>query len=350
MLPIKHRGDIALISLRKHIEDHRDPLTESAIAAFRSSLLAMAECGQRAIPPLGEDLNRRLTEIGENLGKPATERINRAAKEVETELSNWAGRAVEQQTEAEREMKEVIAALAKTAESLSARDEKYGREIGGMSGKLQTIAAMNDLGAIRRSIVDSAAALKACVEQMAEEGKKSVSELTAQVTEYKQRLAASERLSRADTLTELANRRAFEGQLQSRIELAKPFGLIVIDLDEFKGVNDRHGHLAGDDLLRQFAHELKAQFTALDLCCRWGGDEFAVLVTGKIEQILERVERIRRWALGEYKIRSGEAVVKVDLKASIGAAEWNGAESGTDLIARADALVYSTKQNSRTAA
>jgi len=304
----------------------------------------MAECGQRAIPPLGDNLNRRLTEIEDGLADAEPDRLSSAAKEVEAELSSWAGLAIDHRTESEREMKEVIAALARTAESLTARDEKYGREIGGLSGKLQGIAVLNDLSAIRRSIVESAAALRSCVEKMAEDGRQSVSELAAQVADYKEKLAASEKLSSVDALTELANRRAFDTALQARISGGKPFGLIIIDLNEFKAVNDSHGHLAGDDLLRQFSVELRSQFTPLDLVCRWGGDEFAVLVAGRLDRVLERAERIRRWVLGEYKIRSGDGTVKVSLRASIGPAEWNGVETGSELLSRTDALLYSEKQ------
>ena len=283
------------------------------------------------------------------LDRPAADELNSAAKDVETELSAWAGKALLHHAEGEREMKEIISALARTAESVTARDEKYSAEIGGLSGKLRGIAGMNNLGEIRRSIIESAAALKHCVEKMAEDSRKSVLVLSAQVEEYRERLRASEILSTLDPLTDLANRRAFEKQLQYRIELGKPFALIVIDLDDFKSVNDRHGHLAGDDLLRQFAGELRTQFRATDLVTRWGGDEFAVLVAGTLQQAGERIERIRRWALGEYRIKAGEQTVTLKLNASMGSAEWNGAETGEELIARADNLVYRTKEKSRTA-
>jgi len=309
----------------------------------------MAECGRRALPPLGEDLNKRLTEIENGLSKPvAPERIASAAKEVENELSAWAGRAVDHHSESEREMQEIISALAKAAESVSARDEKYSKEISGMSGSLRGIAAMNDLGAIRRSIIESAAALKTCVEKMAEESRQSVAELTSQVKEYQDRLEASEKLSTTDPLTELANRRAFESHLESRIRAGKTFGLIMIDLNDFKKINDRHGHLAGDDLLRQFANELRAQFTVADVVARWGGDEFAVLIAGDLEQAKERADRIRRWALGEYKISVCEGKeIRTTLTASMGTVEWTGSENGCALLARADALVYRTKKVSR---
>jgi diguanylate cyclase (GGDEF)-like protein len=306
----------------------------------------MAECGRRALPSLGEDLNRRLTEIESGLSKPVDPgRIVSAAKEVETELSEWAGRVVDHNTESEREMREIIAALAKAGESVSARNEKYSREITGMSGNLRGIAAMSDLSAIRRSIIESAAALKSCVEKMAEESRQSVAQLTSQVKEYRDRLETTEKLCSTDSLTELSNRRAFESHLQSRIAARQPFALIMIDLNDFKQINDRHGHLAGDDLLRQFSNELRAQFTVADMVARWGGDEFAVLIAGDLDQARERTDRIRRWALGEYKIGICEGKeIRTTLTASIGAVEWNGSEDGCALLARADALVYRTKK------
>jgi diguanylate cyclase (GGDEF)-like protein len=339
---------LALISLRKHIEGYRDPVAESAMGAFRASLLAMADCGRRALPNLSDDLSRKLTEIENSLARPVEpEKITSAAKDVQVELSTWAGRALDQHTENEREMKEIISALSRAAESVSARDQKYSQEIGGLSGKLKGIASQNDIGTIRRSIMESAAALKTCVERMAEESKQSVQQLTAEVKEYRTRLEASERLSTTDPLTELANRRAFESQLLTRIKTGRPFGLIMIDLNGFKGINDKHGHLAGDDLLRQFSSELRSHFTVADIVARWGGDEFAILVAGTLAQTEERVERIRRWVLGEYRIGTAEPPVRTKLSASLGAVEWDGSETGLELLARADALVYRTKEKSR---
>jgi diguanylate cyclase len=309
----------------------------------------MAECGRRALPPLGDDLSNRLTQIEGGLSKPVPpDRLRNVAREVEAELNSWAGKANDHHSETEREMKEIISALARAAESVSARDEKYSKEINGLSGNLRGIANLNDLGAIRRSIIESAASLKSCVEKMVEESRQSVALLTSEVKEYRDRLEASEKLSVTDPLTDLANRRAFEDQLKARIAAGRPFGLIMIDLNGFKAINDQYGHLAGDDLLRQFAAELRAQFTIADLVARWGGDEFAVLVSGTLAQTEERVERIRRWALGEYKIGLCEGKeIRTTLRASLGAVEWDRSENGCALLARADAIVYRTKSASR---
>jgi diguanylate cyclase len=336
-----------MISLRKHIDEHRERLSadEPGLSAFRSSLAAMATCGQRAIPPLGPDLSRKLNEIKGGLQFPVTpDELNSASQRFETELSIWADLALSQHEENAREMKQIVESVARAAESVSKRDEKYSYKIGELTGRLKSIAEIDDLAAIRRSIVESAAALKTCVEQMAEDSRASVKLLSNEVEHYRERLHESERISALDPLTGLANRRAFESQLQVRIEKRCVFSLLLMDLNEFKSVNDRYGHLAGDDLLRQFAAELNAQFAATDLVGRWGGDEFVVLVAGNLKEAHVRADRVRKWALGEYKIGTGTEKAKVVLHASIGVAQWNGNEKGSELLARADAELYVLKK------
>src|SRR5665213_3125242 len=282
ILPIRTAG---MISLRKHIDGYRDPIGMPALNAFRSSLTAMAQCGLRAIPPLGTDLSRKLIEIDGGLDYPTTpDALSSASRRMAEELSLWADLALHQHDENTREMQEIVGTLERAADSVTQRDEKYSHQIGELTGRLKSIAGMNDLPVIRRSIMESATALRACVEQMARDSTTSVEQLSKEVEEYRVRLRESERLSAIDPLTGLGNRRAFEVQLQARIESRSTFSLLMLDLNGFKAINDEHGHLAGDDLLKQFAVELSAQFTAADLVGRWGGDEFVVLVSGDLKE------------------------------------------------------------------
>jgi len=109
-------------------------------------------------------------------------------------------------------------------------------------------------------------------------------------------LSMSEHASR-DWLTGLHNRRYFEETLADHIEAARRYdrelSLVLFDIDRFKQINDTHGHDAGDEVLRQFAGILKTTARKADIVCRFGGDEFAVILpeTGKAsaEQFVERV-------------------------------------------------------------
>jgi len=86
--------------------------------------------------------------------------------------------------------------------------------------------------------------------------------------------------------------------------------------------------------LNQFALELRTQFPAADLVARCGRDEFAVIITTSYRDAEARVHRIRRAALGEYKVKSAGQVVVVGIDAAIGVVEWNGAEDSQELLAR----------------
>ncbi len=146
-------------------------------------------------------------------------------------------------------------------------------------------------------------------------------------------------LARTDPLTGLANRRAWTELLRREIARARRdgsvFSVALVDLDRFKAFNDRHGHAAGDRLLKEAASRWSAQIREMDLIARHGGEEFALLLPGAAdEHAVTVVERIRR--------NTPEAIT-----ASGGVAEWNGSEDPDALLARADAALYAAKRGGR---
>ena len=124
--------------------------------------------------------------------------------------------------------------------------------------------------------------------------------------------------------------------------------VLFIDLDGFKDINDRFGHLAGDEVLKHFAARLQRQFPSSNLVARWGGDEFAVIITSGLRDARSRVHRIRRAALGEYQLTIAKQSITVSVDASIGVVEWDGREDGLEMLARADRQLYASKESGRT--
>ena len=143
-------------------------------------------------------------------------------------------------------------------------------------------------------------------------------------------------LCERDPLTGVLNRRAWD-QLLSRAlrKGTQPLFVAMIDLDHFKDYNDRHGHPAGDALLRRAAAAWRSAVRAEDVLARYGGEEFAVLLGGCEEDIaLEIAERLRLATIDEQPV-------------SIGVARWDGRESAAPLVERADKALYAAKRAGR---
>lgn len=160
-------------------------------------------------------------------------------------------------------------------------------------------------------------------------------------------LQAERSRARTDALTGAANRRALEEALAKEharvLRGGQPAGLLLLDLDRFKALNDRHGHDAGDDALVQVAARLRGQLRSTDLVARWGGEEFVVLApaVGDLAALDQYAERLRRIVGGEPFALRRTAVV---LTTSIGATLLDGSASPQQALERADRALYDAKR------
>lgn len=152
-----------------------------------------------------------------------------------------------------------------------------------------------------------------------------------------------------DDLTGLPNRRLFDAALAGRLEnLARygwRFGLLIVDIDNFKVVNDRHGHAVGDAVLVGVSETLRGAVRAGDALARWGGEEFVVLVESSDEAgLVDAAERLRALVAGS-EVRLAGLSQKVHV--SVGGALARAEDSGETLFARADAALYGAKKAGR---
>jgi diguanylate cyclase (GGDEF)-like protein len=156
-------------------------------------------------------------------------------------------------------------------------------------------------------------------------------------------------LATRDPLTGLSNRRAFLDQATRILAYHQRYGLDVsvlfIDIDHFKDVNDHYGHAAGDQVIRHLSHILRLSIREFDLHCRYGGEEFVLLLpNSNREEGLRVAERIR------FEVaRSGREAVPVPYTVSVGLATSLAAAKDplSDLLARSDAALYRAKQCGR---
>lgn len=170
---------------------------------------------------------------------------------------------------------------------------------------------------------------------------------TRTLLEFKAYLDVCEEAAFTDHLTGLANRRRFERQLArevARVErFERPFTLLMIDIDNFKNLNDNFGHDAGDEAIRRLSKVLREGTRGIDLAARIGGEEFAVLLVETSKEGGSEVAERLRAAIKSLEIPQADHIT-----ASFGVAECpRDAQTAADILKAADVALYEAKRNGR---
>jgi diguanylate cyclase (GGDEF)-like protein len=176
-----------------------------------------------------------------------------------------------------------------------------------------------------------------------------IERLQAELMQAKWTIAELEARADIDPLTDILNRRGFERELGRAVAYVGRYGtqaaLVFIDLDGFKAVNDRHGHAAGDELLKAVSAQLTGRVRASDVVARLGGDEFAVLMWNLGEAQAAAKARDLEDAIGTVGV--GEGSARVGVGASAGVVPLLGQASPAAVVDAADKAMYARKKERR---
>ncbi len=175
-------------------------------------------------------------------------------------------------------------------------------------------------------------------------------DLRAALERERELMRVLDRLARTDTLTKLANRRHLQEFLAQEMGRSRrrwrPFAFVLLDIDHFKGINDRFGHAVGDEVLVEVGNRLKEALRSVDVVARWGGEEFCAALVDTSGPMAFQVAQRLRVAICAQPFRTSVGAVTVT--ASVGIADLRPGESSVDeLIRRADLTLYEAKRRGR---
>jgi diguanylate cyclase (GGDEF)-like protein/PAS domain S-box-containing protein len=163
------------------------------------------------------------------------------------------------------------------------------------------------------------------------------------------RIRELEEMAFLDDLTRIANRNRLESEITERLSrtgnVGRGFGLLFMDIDDFKSFNDTYGHDTGDQVLKSLAGTLTVNARPSDFVGRWGGDEFAVIVDGCSLESLAAVGNRLRMLIGASYVRAGELSLRTTV--SIGATVPLPGDTLESVIKRADGLLYESKRSGK---
>jgi len=249
--------------------------------------------------------------------------------------------------ERETEFSELIAVLSEMVSTLGG-GASFNDQLDRSAERLHKIVDINDIRILKRRLTVEIETLKRLSAEKRAQDNSHKAYFTTEIERLQMRLAQSMEEASVDQLTRVANRGRFERTVQQWIRAHRssghPFVLALIDVDNFKAINDTFGHPEGDRVLVEIAQTLSGTIRPTDLVARYGGDEFVVMLSHTTAaQSQERLRQIMV-TLSKTAVGTPDVVPPILLTLSIGVTDWAAEDEMADLIGRADQAMYDAKR------
>lgn len=249
--------------------------------------------------------------------------------------------------EASAQVEQTVDRVLDVLRDAGADTARYGEALAGLGGELES-ASGDQVHRVVTGLLDQ-------THRMAERSKdveQSLAASNAEIADLREQIAVISNEAMTDALTGLRNRKAFDEALVERTAEAagsgEPLALLMLDIDLFKRFNDTYGHLLGDEVIRLVGGCLTDCTKGRDIACRYGGEEFAVILPATDVQGAATVaEQIRATVAGKKITRKRTNETLGQITMSIGVAQWRPSEPLDEWVQRADDALYAAKQGGR---
>ena len=271
--------------------------------------------------------------------------LNRIAAQCFEETRTTAAQARHRAAEQRAQVATLVDTVRETVATITGDHEHLNQTLAGSAERFERLSRVDDLQQIQAQLVDEVTTLKRITIERRAAWERTVEDFGTRLATLETQLDRTRREASVDPLTNVANRRTFERTCRDWLKPNGPgFVLAMADVDNFKSINDVHGHAVGDKVLVTVAETLSRSLRGGDVVARLGGDEFAVLAAGltlqQAENRLAAIGRAVQTACREL-IEDGTASI------SIGVAECSAGDTLESLQQRADAALYQAKRSGK---
>jgi diguanylate cyclase len=249
----------------------------------------------------------------------------------------------------EKELRDIIELLTKAMANLDVENRDFYHRVNDQSEKIENITRLDDIKKIKTALAHEVSQMKDMVNQKKTQDRRQVQLLSGQVDSLRQELEKTRVKSMTDGLTGIYNREAFDDTLAELIERSRvmhtTFSLLMLDLDDFKQVNDTYGHIIGDRVLMVFTQKCRTSIRGDDYIARYGGEEFAMILPGaSLKNAIKKGRQIcDSVASAKYAIDSNCKEDTLSITVSIGITEFHKDDTPESVIERADKALYKAK-------
>jgi diguanylate cyclase len=253
----------------------------------------------------------------------------------------------------EIELRDIIDLLTRALAHLNVENREFYERINNQGEKIIALSGLDDIKKIKIALKAEVDQMRQIVYTKQDQEQRRIQLLSGQVQTLQGELEKARHQSLTDGLTGIYNRLALDDVLAERIAHATAHGhdfcLLMIDVDDFKPINDNHGHGIGDRVLIALAQKFRNSVRNEDFVCRYGGEEFTILLDGaayrngikKAEQIRSTIASVR------YATSEAQTGDYLSVTISIGVSQFRKGDTADDLITRADKALYEAKRKGK---
>ncbi len=255
--------------------------------------------------------------------------------------------------EREAELKNMVTLLSEAVSTVVSDNGTYHQEVLKRALGLSQISQLEDIRKIRTLLAREVEQLKEVVKQKQNQDRLHQEELSKHVEALQSRLQSAVNRSLKDPLTGLYNRQGWDQEMINACHAASvtkvPFALALLDIDDFKQVNDKYGHQVGDLILAKVAKEFRESFRSEDYLSRYGGDEFGfILKTPSLDKAQKRLERLcKDLSKPTYQCLIDKTEFYLRISLSCGVGIYREDDTPESLVRRADQSLYLAKQTGK---
>jgi len=340
-----------MLSIKKAIDkaDRDDQRYQTVLGCYMAAISGIADQAVEVTPDLTSDYRLTIRALHRDLCEsPGIEALIQSRATLIRALEDYRCKAAVCLSKKEEDLRAMLVSLADAAETLSGHNDRHSDRLRTFTQHLQIVARGDDLYAMRRELTKAVADLNVARDEIGHDNGSLVEGMHKQLAAFQKRLERTEELAARDFVTGLLNRGAGEARLAAQLKGGDPFSVFLVDLDNFKQINDRFGHASGDQVLKSVAHTIAHRVRSSDTVCRWGGDEFLVIITGDETIARQRAAQLCESLTFRCKLVILGEMHDADVSASVGISQFRAGESVADLLARADSDLYRHKRENGT--
>ena len=253
--------------------------------------------------------------------------------------------------EKDSELNDVITMMREALQTFAGDSESFHSELLDAGARMSLLTKLDDIRKLKTRLLSEVQKFRDVVEEQQAKDRSRFETLTERIDTLETQLTHSEKEAALDALTEVPNRRSFDVTIRRWMKSSDEtkFALSLVDIDDFKRINDEHGHQVGDRVLKCAAQTLATKVSAEDFVARYGGEEFVLMFAKtSMKDAQRRMEvLIKRIAAAKYKYQLSGVTQQVSFTVSAGLAEFTRGDTLEELVKRADDALYQAKRRGK---